>query len=47
MLQPLKLIEGLVRGGLLIEFLQQVRDSIKVGNEVQERDAGSRGETER
>ena len=28
-------IEGLVRGGLLIEFLQQVRDSIGEGKEVQ------------
>ncbi|KAI9182767.1 hypothetical protein LWI28_028702 [Acer negundo] len=30
-------IEGLVRGGLLIEFLQQVQDSIKMGKEVQGR----------
>ncbi|KAK0608169.1 hypothetical protein LWI29_026659 [Acer saccharum] len=28
-------IEGLVKGGLLVKFLPQVRDSIKVGNEVQ------------
>ena len=28
-------IEGLVRGGLLVEFLQQVRDSIKEGKQVQ------------
>ena len=28
-------IEGLVRGGLLTEFLQQVRDGIKTGKQVQ------------
>ena len=28
-------IEGLVRGGLLTEFLQQVRDNIKEGKQVQ------------
>ena len=28
-------IEGLVRGGLLAEFLQRVRDSIKEGKQVQ------------
>ena len=28
-------IEGLVRGGLLVEFLQQVQDSIKEGKQVQ------------
>ena len=28
-------IEGLVRGGLLVEFLQQMRDSIKEGKQMQ------------
>ena len=41
-------IESLVRGGLLTEFLQQVRDSIKMGNEVQKemRDAEERRKDE-
>jgi hypothetical protein len=29
------LIEGLVRGGLLIEFLEQIRDKIKMGKKAQ------------
>ena len=37
-------IEALVRGGLLTEYLQQVRDSIKEGKQVQ---SGMQEATER